>query len=127
MGARYIISNSLTFPKYRVCFPSSFINKTRLLFYEFSADEEAQKKLAESQAQAEKILQEETFEDMRPSNQQFFKVMKPHCDSNPEIYGTTGAPDIRNKMWSEKGKVPRDEDLEGGLVKGLLITSDREE
>ena len=59
-----------------------------------------------SAEEAEKIMREETFDALRPANNAFFKVMKAHCDKHPDKFGTDGAPDIRNKMWHQKGAIP---------------------
>ena len=72
-----------------------------------------------TEEEAEAQLRTETFDELRPSNQQFFKVMKKHCDENRDKYATDGAPDIRNGMWHEKGKAPSLEELDFPFAKHL--------
>jgi hypothetical protein len=61
--------------------------------------------------EAEKVLRQETFDALRPANDAFFKAMKAHCDARPDLFGTDGAPDIRNAMWDRKGATPDELDF----------------
>lgn len=56
-----------------------------------------------SREQAAAALETQTFDELRPANQLFFKKMKAFCDANADAFGTDGAPDIRNAMWHCKG------------------------
>ena len=51
-------------------------------------------------------MRNETFDALRPTNEAFFAKMKAYCDAHPELFGTAGAPDIRNKLWGQKGTTP---------------------
>lgn len=57
------------------------------------------------------ILKKQVFDALRPINKRFFSDMKAMCDARPDLFGTEGAPDIQDSMWTCKGCEPHELDF----------------